>query len=752
MKRSVYKGLLSRSCNPSFFLILLLMGLMGLSEKGMAQTIDIGPNQYAFRFTANNNFGLFFNASQGRYEFRNGSADPIFGFNAENGRMTTDLEFSGNVDYLVPNNRYAFRAKSNPNYGLYFNAASLQYEFRNASASPIFSVAANSGDLSIEGALKVGNTGVASPGSIRWNGSDLQGHDGSSWKSLTEGGIPGPEGPEGPQGPAGPQGATGATGPQGPQGPAGPQGLTGATGPQGPQGPAGLLPSGTSNAIPYWNGSTWVVNSTSSLRSDGTSIGLGFGPSVMHRMNVNNITSGNFPGRSVIRALRSGSSDNGTAGVSWSTNQADAGIRGSVVWGNSHSAAVYGSSGLTYDNSGSVVGANTSGNIVGALGYRKGTWTYAGYFRGDVFHDGTIKVLGTSAINAGITLNPIPNPADSLAVHMVGRDNFLRSGIWNFGETNGTGTSGVLGGDLLLGYNQNADYVFWTSYFKPNTDGNKNLGTSNGRWNSVFATNGTINTSDAREKTNVENLEYGLAEVMKMKPVNFDWVNRPEDGRKIGFIAQDLLEVVPEVVKTTMEVENRETGEITQEEAPVYGVFYSDLIPVLAKAIQEQQENIERMETEQGVPRDVFEAAMAEKDAQIDALTADNAEMKEQLEFIMNRLSSFDQDLQSCCFGNTSGAQMAPPSEVDQAELGQNIPNPFRESTMIQYYLPENTNSAVIRVVGLDGKPVRDLQLPATQGRNQVELHTSGMAAGTYLYSLFVDGNLVATKKMMIAK
>lgn len=711
----------------TFKIFAVFAAVVASTLSAKAQTAVIGSNQYAFQFSSIPNFGLFFNTTDGQYEFRNGSASPVFAINANNGRLNSDLEFNPSGDYIVPNNRYAFRAKQNPNFGLFFNAAGLAYEFRDGSASPVFSLSATSGNLDLSGGLRLGSTSVAAGGTLRWTGSDVEAYDGSAWKSLTEG-TPGPEGPAGPAGPQGP------------------------TGPQGPQGPAGLLPSGGSDAMPYWSGSTWVVNSTSSLRSNGTSVSLGATPTVNHRMNVQNISNGTFPGRSVIRARRNGSSSNAGAGVSWSESQADAGIRGSVNWGNSYSAAVYGASELDYDNSASVVGTNTVGNIVGGLGYRKGAWTYAGYFLGDVLHEGTIKVLGTSAINAGITLNPIPSPDDSLAVHMVGRDNYLRSGIWNFGETNGTGISGVLSGDLLLGYNQNADYVFWTSYFKPNTDGNKNLGTSNGRWNSVFATNGTINTSDAREKTNVENLEYGLAEVMKMKPVNFEWNERPQDGKKIGFIAQDLLEVVPEVVKTTMETEDRETGEITYEEAPVYGVYYSDLIPVLAKAIQEQQENIERIETEQGVPAELFEAVLAEKEAEIDALKAENEAMKQQISDILRRLDNFDSSLESCCF-NATGSAGAPADMSDEkATLGQNVPNPFAESTFIQYYLPENVNAAFIKITGTDGRPVKDINLGSVKGANQVEFHTSGLAAGTYLYTLIVDGERVATKKMMIVR
>jgi len=84
--------------------------------------------------------------------------------------------------------------------------------------------------------------------------------------------------------------------------------------------------------------------------------------------------------------------------------------------------------------------------------------------------------------------------------------------------------------------------------------------------------------------------------------------------------------------------------------------------------------------------------------------------------------------------------------------LGQNIPNPFSESTIIRYYLPGGTTNAIIRVTSMGGSTVKDLQLGATRGANQVDFQTQGLAAGTFLYSLFVDGKFVDTKKMMIAR
>jgi len=56
-------------------------------------------------------------------------------------------------------------------------------------------------------------------------------------------------------------------------------------------------------------------------------------------------------------------------------------------------------------------------------------------------------------------------------------------------------------------------------------------------------------------------------------------------------LAQDLLEVIPEVVKTH-DFQMEEDGTITEIKLETLGVNYSNLIPVLIKAIQEQQDEI----------------------------------------------------------------------------------------------------------------------------------------------------------------
>ncbi len=69
---------------------------------------------------------------------------------------TGQLSFAGTGAYQVAGNKYAFQYTGNPNYGLFFNSTSVQYEFRNGTALPVFSINANTGSNVFKGTVKVG--------------------------------------------------------------------------------------------------------------------------------------------------------------------------------------------------------------------------------------------------------------------------------------------------------------------------------------------------------------------------------------------------------------------------------------------------------------------------------------------------------------------------------------------------------------------------------------------------------------------
>jgi len=70
--------------------------------------------------------------------------------------LTGKLTFGGTGAYQVAGNKYAFQYTGDPDYGLFFNSTNVRYEFRNGSAVPIFYVDANNGNSVFNGTLKVG--------------------------------------------------------------------------------------------------------------------------------------------------------------------------------------------------------------------------------------------------------------------------------------------------------------------------------------------------------------------------------------------------------------------------------------------------------------------------------------------------------------------------------------------------------------------------------------------------------------------
>ena len=120
-------------------------------------------------------------------------------------------------------------------------------------------------------------------------------------------------------------GAQGSAGPAGPAGAAGSAGTIGATGPAGPQGPTGLLTNGsTAGNTPYWNGSSWVTNS-SNIFNNGGNVGIGTGaPAEKLEVSGNLRTSGTIRSGTITYPNISGTNGqvlttNGAGTASWAT-------------------------------------------------------------------------------------------------------------------------------------------------------------------------------------------------------------------------------------------------------------------------------------------------------------------------------------------------------------------------------------------------------------------------------------------------
>jgi len=102
--------------------------------------------------------------------------------------------------------------------------------------------------------------------------------------------------------------------------------------------------------------------------------------------------------------------------------------------------------------------------------------------------------------------------------------------------------------------------------------------------------------SDGRAKTERQVLPYGLDEVMQLNPQSYyhhsteskaNTIDIKQEGSmEIGLIAQEVYELIPEAV-------NRPAN----EETDLWSLSYDKLIPVLVKAIQEQQQQIDELKS-----------------------------------------------------------------------------------------------------------------------------------------------------------
>jgi hypothetical protein len=119
---------------------------------------------------------------------------------------------------------------------------------------------------------------------------------------------------------------------------------------------------------------------------------------------------------------------------------------------------------------------------------------------------------------------------------------------------------------------------------------NTATGTGRGR------ANAWVTYSDGRLKDQRKNIPYGLSTVLQLRPLQYQHHNSTTDENDllqidnsssvdIGFVAQDLIDLVPEAVYAPID-----------ESKDLWAVDYTRLVPVLTKAIQEQQATIKSLE------------------------------------------------------------------------------------------------------------------------------------------------------------
>ncbi len=212
--------------------------------------------------------------------------------------------------------------------------------------------------------------------------------------------------------------------------------------------------------------------------------------------------------------------------------------------------------------------------------------------------------------------------------------------------------------------------------------------------------------SDRRYKTGIKTLESALDKVLAMRGTSYDFATDqiPADytaGKQVGFIAQEMQTVMPELVKT--------------DDAGMMSVNYIGVVPVLVEALKEQNEIIE------------------EKETRIAALEAKNIELQDRLARIEAAL----------------GIAATERQETPAVVTATISPNPTAGIVTVSLNNTASAKSVTVKVLDSTG---REIASRSAASESSVQFDLSQFPAGVYVAQVVADGKMVSANKVQLVK
>lgn len=252
-------------------------------------------------------------------------------------------------------------------------------------------------------------------------------------------------------------------------------------------------------------------------------------------------------------------------------------------------------------------------------------------------------------------------------------------------------------------------------------DGGGGAGDYAGYFNGNVFTTGLYQSSDIKLKKNIRDLPNALQIVQQLKPKlyeyrqdgNYALMDLPK-GERIGFLAQDVEKLMPGLIndsyfetKNTPAIAKQATAfeaagkPIPSETIEFKALNYTEMIPLLVKAIQEQQQMI---------------TVLQQKIASLEAGSSIQSNQDEK-----NSIGSI-----------------------------QVAPNPFSKETIISLNVPTGSNPASLIVFNNEGKIMQQTVL--SPGKQTIRVNGSAWAPGIYSCRAVADGKIIAESVMIVAR
>ncbi|MEM1120891.1 MAG: tail fiber domain-containing protein, partial [Bacteroidota bacterium] len=240
------------------------------------------------------------------------------------------------------------------------------------------------------------------------------------------------------------------------------------------------------------------------------------------------------------------------------------------------------------------------------------------------------------------------------------------------------------------------------------------------------------NISDARFKRKIKKDVPGLAFIQALQPVTYTLdvaainqflgvsgtndataIQRKSATRQTGFLAQEVEAAAKQLGFDFSGVD------APKSKSDPYGLRYAEFVVPLVKAVQE----------------------LAKENEQLKAKVAQIDELENTLSDLQKLVDQLVQEPKA-----NENSQVV---RISAAQLFQNEPNPADGSTVIRYFIPENTKRATLQVMSEQGQIIKTIKIDS-RGLGQTILQMEGLGAGVYHYTLLVDGEPLAAKKMVL--
>lgn len=241
------------------------------------------------------------------------------------------------------------------------------------------------------------------------------------------------------------------------------------------------------------------------------------------------------------------------------------------------------------------------------------------------------------------------------------------------------------------------------------------------------------NVSDERVKKDIQEKVPGLEFINQLRPVTYQldvdviaaFLKTPDDQRvrsteaaqaemlHTGLIAQEVEKAATAIGYNFSGVDKPKNKD------DLYGLRYAEFTVPLIKAVQELSKQNEEQKKQLEEQKKIYEA-----------LKKELADLKT---LVKNSMAS----------GSVNSI------ESEQAILHQNTPNPFNQSTSINFSIPSTAEKAILIIVSDNGRKVKEFDL-INNNAATVNINAGDLPAGVYVYTLIVDEKVVDSKKMIL--